>query len=64
MSLAAQFATNTEVLALADEIAGGTINKVMAKSDLDLGMKPSTATGRSDGQYRRAAHQRTGGRPA
>jgi len=29
MSLAAQFATtSTEVLALADEIAGGTINKV------------------------------------
>jgi hypothetical protein len=40
MSLAAQFAaTNTEVLALADEIAGGTINKVMAKSDLELGIE-------------------------
>jgi hypothetical protein len=40
MSLAAQFATtNTAVLALADEIAGGTINKVMAKSDLELGIE-------------------------
>jgi len=40
MSLAAQFAaTSTEVLALADEIAGGTINKVMAKSDLELGIE-------------------------
>jgi hypothetical protein len=65
MSLAAQFATtSTEVLALAEGIAGGTINKVMAKSDLELGIEASTATGRSDGQYRRAAHQRTGGRPA
>ncbi len=37
MSLAAQFATtSTEVLALAGEIAGGTISKVMAKSDLEL----------------------------
>jgi len=26
--------------------------------------RPSTTTGRSDGQYRRAAHQRTAGRPA
>ena len=40
MSLAAQFATtSTEVLALADEIAGGTISKVMAKSDLELGIE-------------------------
>lgn len=41
MSLAAQFATTTttEVLALADEIAGGTISKVMAKSDLELGIE-------------------------
>ena len=40
MSLAARFATaNTEVLALADEIAGGTISKVMAKSDLELGIE-------------------------
>lgn len=40
MSLAAQFAaTSTEVLALAGEIAGGTINKVMAKSDLELGIE-------------------------
>ena len=30
---------NAEVLALADEIAGGTINKVMAKSDLELGIE-------------------------
>ena len=37
MSLAAQFATtSTEVLALA---AGGTISKVMAKSDLELGIE-------------------------
>ncbi len=65
MSLAAQFATtSTAVLALADEIAGGTINKVMAKSDPERASRPSTATGRSDGQYRRAARQRTGGRPA
>jgi hypothetical protein len=27
------------VLALADEIAGGTINEVMAKSDLELGIE-------------------------
>ena len=40
MSLTAQFAaTNAEVLALADEIAAGTINKVMAKSDLELGLE-------------------------
>jgi hypothetical protein len=40
MSLAAQFATTSaEVLALADEIAGGIINKVMAKSDLELGIE-------------------------
>jgi hypothetical protein len=40
MSLAAQFAaTSTEVLALAGEIAGGTISKVMAKSDLELGIE-------------------------
>ena len=40
MSLAAQFATaSTEVLAWAGEIAGGTINKVMAKSDLELGIE-------------------------
>ena len=40
MSLAAQFATtSTEVLALADELAGGTISKVMAKSDLELGIE-------------------------
>ena len=37
MSLAAQFATtSTEVLALAGELASGTINKVMVKSDLEL----------------------------
>ncbi len=40
MSLAAQFATtSTEVLALAGEIAGGTISKVMAKSGLELGIE-------------------------
>ncbi len=40
MSLAAQFATiSTEVLALADAIADGTISKVMAKSDLELGIE-------------------------
>lgn len=40
MSLAAQFAAaSTEVLALAGEIAGGTISKVMAKSDLELGIE-------------------------
>src|SRR5712671_5098371 len=37
MSLTAQFATtSTEVLALAGELASGTINKVMVKSDLEL----------------------------
>ena len=40
VSLAAQFATtSTAVLALADEIAGGTINKVMARSGLELGIE-------------------------
>jgi len=40
MSLAARFAAaSTEVLALAGEIAGGTISKVMAKSDLELGIE-------------------------
>jgi hypothetical protein len=37
MSLTAQFATtSTEVLALVGELASGTINKVMVKSDLEL----------------------------
>ena len=37
MSLTAQFGTtSTEVLALAGELASGTINKVMVKSDLEL----------------------------
>jgi hypothetical protein len=45
MSLAAQFATtSTEVLALAGEITGGTISKVMAKSDLELASRPSATS--------------------
>jgi hypothetical protein len=40
VSLTAQFATtNTEVLALADELASDTINQVMVKSDLELGIE-------------------------
>ncbi len=40
MPLAAQFAaTSTAVLALAGEIAGGTISKVMARSGLELGIE-------------------------
>ncbi len=65
MSLAAQFATtSTEVLALAGEIAGGTITRSWPGPTLSWASRPSTATGRSDGRYRRAARQRTGGRPA
>jgi hypothetical protein len=38
--LAAQFAaTSTEVPSLADENAGSTISKVMAKPDLELGIE-------------------------